>query len=209
MIDPRLTQRAPTTRGTSWPPPTPVLRTQSAKQGRHKSVRLWATSILPVLLAGCFSAPRTFYDVECRTQIPEGVSVALLTLDSTVFLSSTFGGESIHVGFGRPFPDTILVGWRGSPHAMYKRTVPLKPLLPPINPRKEKYHLRFTFYPGDSVRVQARKVAKYDCRHTVYIGATSILNGPCGNDGGTRSRYLDSLYKNLVPKSTPAVFPDD
>jgi hypothetical protein len=90
---------------------------------------------------------------------------------------------------------------------MYKRTVPLKPLLPPINPRKEKYHLRFTFYPGDSVRVQARKVAKYDCRHTVYIGATSMLNGPCGLDGGLR--YGDSLSINLVPKPSPAVFPDD
>jgi hypothetical protein len=84
-------------------------------------MKLAILGFLPLLLAGCFSAPRTFYDVECRTQIPEGVSVALLTLDSTVFLSSTFGGESIHVGFGRPFPDTILVGWRGSPHAMYKR----------------------------------------------------------------------------------------
>ncbi len=209
MIDPRLRQRAPTTRGTSWPPPTPVLRTQSAKQGRHKSVRLWATSILPVLLAGCFSAPRTFYDVECRTQIPEGVSVSFREMDSTTFCRSSFDTESIQVGFGRPFPDTLMVTWRGSQDGRYRRVVPLKPLLPPINPRKEKYHLRFTFYPGDSVRVQARKVAKYDCRHTVYIGATSILNGPCGNEGGTRSRYLDSLYRNLVPKPSPAVFPDD
>lgn len=164
---------------------------------------------LSLLLAGCFSAPRTYFDLECRTKIPEGVSVSFKRMDSVSFSYSNFGTESIQVGFEGPLPDTIMVFWRGSLDSRYRRTVPLKPLLPPINPRKEKYHLRFTFYTGDSVRVQARKVAKFDCRHTIGIGSTSILNGPCGTMGRDRSRLYDSIHHGLIPRPGPAVFPDD
>ena len=164
---------------------------------------------LPLLLAGCFSAPRTYFDLECRTKIPEGVSVAFMRMDSSLFNTSTFGTESIDVGGSYRLPDTAILQWIGSQHRQYQRTVPLKPLLPPIDPRKEKYHLRFTFYTGDSVRVQARKVAKFDCRHTIDIGKTSILNGPCGTMGRDRSRLYDSLHYGLIPEPGPAVFPDD
>lgn len=173
-------------------------------------------ALLPLILSGCYIAPIThskepitYFDFECRTRIPEGVSVIFMKTDSSTFNSSSFGTESIDVGCQSSLPDTLLVEWVGSQKKEYIRTVPFKTVLPPLDPRKEKYHFRFTFYQGDSVRFQVRKVALYDCRHTIGVGATSVLDGPCGLQGKDRSRLYDSIFHHIIPRPGPAVFPDD
>jgi hypothetical protein len=96
-----------------------------------------------------------------------------------------FGTSSIWVAYSYRLPDTVIVAWRDEPkpevYADHKHKIPLVSLLPPIDPRKQKYHLQFWFHPGDSLDFKVDVLDIGDCRHTHRIGATRTpQHGPCG-----------------------------
>ena len=133
------------------------------------------------LLAGC--APRTvFFDLTARTNVPKGVGASLLTTsDASLMTWGAFGTSSIWVAYRHRLPDTVVVSWREGGFADHDRKIALRPLLPPLDPAKQKYHLQFWFFPGDSLRIQADVLDIGDCRHTKGIGAIRTpQHGPCG-----------------------------
>lgn len=71
--------------------------------------------------------------------------------------------------------------WREGSIADHERKIFLRPLLPMIDPAKQKYHLQFWFHPGDSLDLKVDVLDIGDCRHTHGIGATRTpQHGPCG-----------------------------
>lgn len=138
-----------------------------------------------LFLVGC--ANRTiYYDLTARTTVSNGVGASLLTTSEAALMTwGAFGTSSIWVAYPYLLPDTIVVSWTSEDSVEsfhdWQRTVALRPLLPVLDPAKQKYHLQFWFHPGDSLAVKADVVDIGDCRHTQGIGKTRTPHhGPCG-----------------------------
>lgn len=143
-------------------------------------IRIFLVAI-SLLLLGC--ANRTvYYDLTARTSVPNGVGASLLTTSDAVLMTwGAFGTSSIWVAYPTRLPDTVVATWREGGFADHDRKVHLRPLLPPLDPAKQKYHLQFWFHPGDSLAVKADVVDIGDCSHTKGIGKTRTPHhGPCG-----------------------------
>lgn len=176
------------------------------------------TSLITSFLVGCAGPKRAqivYYDLEGINHSPGGVSAALVRPGvvgsrELVAIIGTFGESSIEIASRYRLDTPLVVGWRTDDLQDHERPFPFQ-ILPPLDTANQKYHIRFTFYPGDSVRIQARAVAKSDCRHTIRHGATALAAfGPCVSDWGY-SNTLDSVAKGLIhhPGSGPLDFPGD
>lgn len=136
-------------------------------------------------LCGCANSI-VYKDLTARTTMPDGVSSTLLsTTQEQLMTWGAFGTSSIWVAYPYVLPDTVVVAWRGHAWSETKpdarRSILLRPLLPPIDPAKQKYHLQFWFHPGDSLEVKVDVLEIGDCRHVKGIGATRTPHhGPCG-----------------------------
>jgi hypothetical protein len=142
-------------------------------------------------VSGCssigFGSHQTYSDVTGRTNIPGGTAPVLLDTKSGNILVSFgyFSTSSIWVAYPNQLPDTVIVAWKEENPAdnflEHRRLFALRPLLPPIDPRKQKYHLQFWFHPGDSLDVKVDVLDIGDCEHTHGIGKTRTPHhGPCG-----------------------------
>lgn len=163
------------------------------------------SALLSIALIGCAGNrnPQTvFYDLETINRVPGGISAALvrpiyITENRIVAPLGTCEGSSIEIAVRAVLDTPLVVGWRTKDLQDHMVPFPFQ-ILPPLDTANQKYHLRFTFYPGDSVKIQARAVAKTDCRHTVRHGATAeAAFGPCISDDGW-SNTLDSIHKGLI-----------
>jgi hypothetical protein len=134
-----------------------------------------------MLLFGCGSN-LTYSDLTARSNVPDGIWPNLQTTNGQVLM--TWGGfstSSIWVAYSYNLPDTIVAAWREGSIADHERKIFLRPLLPMIDPAKQKYHLQFWFHPGDSLDLKVDVLDIGDCRHTHGIGATRTpQHGPCG-----------------------------
>jgi hypothetical protein len=171
---------------------------------------------LSMFLTGCASQQRSsvvYYDLEGINQIPGGVSAVLSRPGNPetrdlVKVIGNFGTSSIEIASSTILDSPLVVAWSGKAHINFERPFPFH-ILPPLDTANQKYHVRFTFYPKDSVRIQARAVPKSDCRHTIDHGATALSGfGPCVSDRGY-FKLLDDLNNKRIPEPGPAVFPDD
>jgi hypothetical protein len=121
----------------------------------------------------------------------------------------SFGSSAIEIASRTILDTPLIVTWFDKDKINHERPFPFQ-ILPPLDTINQKYHLRFTFYPNDSVRIQARAVAKSDCRHTIRHGATALSAfGPCVSDRGN-SNTLDSIARGLIkhPWTGPMDIPD-
>jgi hypothetical protein len=179
--------------------------------------RLYIAGLCIQFLLGCAGTKRAqvvFYDIEGINYSPGGVSAALERPSAEgggklVAIIGNFGESSIEIASHNRLDSPLIVGWRTKDLKDHERQFPFH-ILPPLDTANQKYHIRFTFYPNDSVRVQARAVAKSDCRHTIRHGATALAAfGPCVSDRGW-SNTLDSVAKGLIlrPQPGPLDFPD-
>lgn len=161
--------------------------------------------VMLLLVVGC--ANRThqkmvYYDLEGINHAPGMIWVSLMRPGKygereIVKLVGHFGTSSIEIASRTILDPPLIVQWSDSNGMDYSRPFPFQ-ILPPLDTANQKYHLRFTFYPNDSVKIQARAVAKTDCRHTVRHGATAEASfGPCIDDRGW-SNTLDSIHKGLI-----------
>ena len=166
---------------------------------------LTATSLAMPLIIGCSSQhkqQRIFYDLESINHIPGTVDACLMRPGvvgkrEMVQELGVFGESAIEIGASQILDTPLIVGWYNRDQGDHTRPFPFQ-ILPPLDTANQKYHIRFTFYPGDSVRIQARAVAKSDCRHTIRHGATALAAfGPCVSDWGY-SNTLDSVAKGLI-----------
>ncbi len=164
--------------------------------------------------AGQQRSQRVYYDLEGINHIPGGVSAVLSRpgnpeVRDLIKVIGNFSESSIEVASSVILDSPLVVAWREKPQTDHERPFPFH-ILPPLDTVNQKYHIRFTFYPHDSVRIQARAVAKTDCRHTIRHGATALSGfGPCVSDRGW-SNTLDSVAKGLIlhPQPGPADFPE-
>jgi len=125
-----------------------------------------------------------------------------------VAIIGNFGESSIEIASRYKLDSPLIVGWRTKDLKDHERPFPFQ-ILPPLDTVNQKYHIRFTFYPGDSVRIQARAVAKSDCRHTISQGAIALgAFGPCVSDRGW-GKTLDSVNNHLIPDPGLYKFPGD
>ncbi|MEN9306869.1 MAG: hypothetical protein RL173_801 [Fibrobacterota bacterium] len=132
-------------------------------------------------LFGCANHP-IYIDLTARTSVPNGVGAGLVTTTHERIMTwGAFGTSSIWVAYRSPLPDTVVASWREGGETSHHKQVFLRPLLPPIDPRKQKYHLQFWFHPGDSLDVKVDVLDIGDCEHTRGIGKTRTPHhGPCG-----------------------------
>lgn len=178
---------------------------------------LFLVSIISAeFLAGCAgsrTAQIVYYDLEGINYSPGGVSADLERpgIDGKpelVAIIGNFGESSIEIAAQYRLDSPLVVGWRTKDLQDHERPFPFH-ILPPLDTANQKYHIRFTFYPNDSVRIQARAVAKSDCRHTISQGASALRGpGPCVSDRGW-SNTLDSVNRKLIPNPGFYKFPDD
>lgn len=178
-------------------------------------MRMMLAAMMLLLIAGC-AGPKVpqnvYYDLEGINYCPGGVSAALVRpaiegTEGLVAIIGTFGESSIAIGTRYVLDTPLAVGWRCQKQDHY-RPFPFH-ILPPLDTANQKYHIRFTFYPSDSVRIQARAVAKSDCRHTISQGATALgAFGPCVSDRGW-GKTLDSVNNHLIPDPGLYKFPGD
>lgn len=161
--------------------------------------------LLSSALIGCAGSrnPQTvFYDLETINRVPGGISAALVrpmhvTENRIVAPLGTCEGSSIEIAVRAILDTPLVIGWRTKDPQDHIIPFPFH-ILPPLDTANQKYHLRFTFYPGDSVKIQARAVAKSSCRHILDHGATAFAAfGPCISDDGY-SKTLDSIRAGLV-----------
>jgi hypothetical protein len=167
-------------------------------------LQLWLF-ISCLFIIGCAGQSRPqiiYYDLEAINHIPGGVSTGLLRPGISgkreiVAILGTFSESSIEIASSAVLDTPLIVAWYDTNHVDHTRPFPFQ-ILPPLDTINQKYHLRFTFYPNDSVRIQARAVAKSDCRHTIRHGATALSAfGPCVSDRGN-SNTLDSIARGLI-----------
>ncbi len=144
-------------------------------------MRILLLLIVVGLGGGCANST-TFYDLTAKSFVPNGIGASLITTsDSSLMTWGTFRTSSIWVAYPFRLPDTIVATWREGGKVDHDRKVVLPPLLPPIDPAKQKYHLQFWFHPGDSLDVKVDVLEIGDCRHVKGIGATRTPHhGPCG-----------------------------
>jgi len=162
-------------------------------------------SVLLLMLMGCAGSrhpPRVYYDLESINHIPGMIWASLMRPGDSlsrehVQMLGSFGTSAIEIASSTVLDSPLIVAWYDRDHIDHTRPFPFQ-ILPPLDTANQKYHIRFTFYPGDSVRIQARAVAKSDCRHTIRHGATALAAfGPCVSDWGY-SNTLDSVAKGLI-----------
>jgi len=165
---------------------------------------------------GCASQQhpqKVYYDLEGINHIPGMIWASLMRPGipkdrELVKIIGHFGESSIEVASSTPLDTPLIVNWYDSNQVDHTRIFPFH-ILPPLDTAKQKYHIRFTFYPHDSVRIQARAVAKTDCRHTISQGASALSAfGPCVSDRGW-SNTIDSVNRKLIPDPGFYVFPED
>ncbi len=140
-----------------------------------------ALGLVAFWLSGC-AGHRTYTDLTAHSKVDGGIWPGIeKTNRSSLMTWGGFGTSSIWIAYPDRLPDTVIVSWRESRIADHSRKVAIAPLLPPLDPAKQKYHLQFWFFPGDSLRVQADVLDIGDCRHTKGIGKTRTpQHGPCG-----------------------------
>lgn len=173
------------------------------------------SALLSTALIGCAgnrNQQTVFYDLETINRVPGGISAALvrpmyITENRIVTPLGTCEGSSIEIAVRALLDTPLVVGWRTKDLQDHMAPFPFH-ILPPLDTANQKYHLRFTFYPNDSVKIQARAVAKSSCRHTVGHGKTAEASfGPCIGDRGWVNT-LDSLNKGLLrPWKVPLDIP--
>ncbi len=153
-----------------------------------------------------------YYDLESINHIPGGIDASLMRPgvygDRQMIQDLGVFSQSAIVIAARTLLDSpLIVTWFDTNKVNHERPFPFH-ILPPLDTANQKYHLRFTFYPNDSVKIQARAVAKSDCRHTVRHGSTAEASfGPCIGDRGWINT-LDSLNKGLLqPWKVPLDIP--
>ena len=136
---------------------------------------------LTMFLAGCANTI-IYTDLTARTSVRDGVGAGIVsTIGDPLMTWGAFGTSSIWVAYPGALPDTIIASWREGGFASHRRPIHLRPLLPPLDPAKQKYHLQFWFHPGDSLDVKVDVLEIGDCRHTKGIGKTRTPHhGPCG-----------------------------
>jgi len=143
-----------------------------------------------------------YYDLEGINHAPGMIWVSLMRPGKygereIVKLVGHFGTSSIEIASRTILDPPLIVQWSDSSGIDYSRPFPFH-ILPPLDTANQKYHLRFTFYPGDSVKIQARAVAKSSCRHILNPGKASFpAFGPCISDDGY-SKTLDSIRTGLI-----------
>jgi len=157
------------------------------------------------VLTGCAGSKRAqivYYDLEGINHIPGMIWATLMRPGEYgkrqhVQMIGSFGTSAIEIGCSTVLDTPLIVTWFDTMEVNHERPFPFH-ILPPLDTANQKYHIRFTFYPGDSVRIQARAVAKSDCRHTIRHGATALAGfGPCVSDRGY-SNTLDSMARGLI-----------
>jgi hypothetical protein len=164
--------------------------------------------------AGQQKPQRVYYDLEGINHIPGMIWASLMrpgdySNRELVKIIGHFGTSSIEIASSTILDTPLIVNWYDSNKVDHTRPFPFQ-ILPSLDTANQKYHLRFTFYPNDSVRIQARAVAKSDCRHTIRHGKTALSGfGPCVSDNGW-SNTLDSVAKGLIlhPQPGPLDFPE-
>ncbi len=179
--------------------------------------RVLVVALLAVtFLVGCAGpkqAQIVYYDLEGINHIPGMIWASLMRPGEVsdrelVKIIGHFGESSIEIASRTVLDTPLIVSWYDSAKVDHTRPFPFK-ILPPLDTANQKYHIRFTFYPGDSVRIQARAVAKSDCRHTISQGATALgAFGPCVSDRGW-GKTLDSVNNHLIPDPGLYKFPGD
>ena len=139
-----------------------------------------------LVASGCHRRPPvTYFDFCARTDVPEGVGSGLNDANGRPFLEwGIFSGSSIVIAYGDPVPDTVQVSWNEAGRADHMRVIPLHQLLPPIDPRRQKYNAQFWFHPGGKVDVKVDTMPIGDCKDTEGFDGTSIPQyGPCSVTG--------------------------
>jgi len=169
-------------------------------------MKRWAIAVLgSLMLVGCAGQPhrqRVYYDLESINYIPGGIDASLMRPGiygerQMIQDLGVFGSSAIEIAASTILDTPLNVTWFDTMKINHERPFPFQ-ILPPLDTANQKYHIRFTFYPGDSVRIQARAVAKSDCRHTIRHGKTALSGfGPCVSDWGY-SNTLDSVAKGLI-----------
>ncbi len=163
---------------------------------------LFAGTVWLSSCAGRAERQRVYYDLESINHIPGGIDASLMrpgVYGERVMIQElgVFSQSAIEIASRTVLDTPLIVTWFDTNKVNHERPFPFH-ILPPLDTANQKYHLRFTFYPGDSVKIQARAVAKTDCRHTVQHGKTALSEfGPCVSDLGW-SNTLDSLNRGLL-----------
>lgn len=167
--------------------------------------KLLGLAMLASILFGCAGRSKrqtVYYDLESINHIPGMIWATLMRPGEYgkrqhVQMLGSFGTSAIEIASRTVLDTPLIVTWFDTNKVNHERPFPFH-ILPPLDTANQKYHLRFTFYPGDSVKIQARAVAKTDCRHTVQHGKTALSEfGPCVSDLGW-SNTLDSLNRGLL-----------
>jgi hypothetical protein len=127
----------------------------------------------------------TYFDFSARTDVPNGVDAGLETSDGKPLVDwGAFSGSSIVIASDYPMPDTVLIDWTEDGKKVYDQILLLRQLLPPIDPRREKYNAQFWFHPGGKVDVKVDAVPIGNCKDTEGFDGTSIPQyGPCSVTG--------------------------
>jgi hypothetical protein len=136
--------------------------------------------------SSCHRRPSvTYFDFSARTDVPNGVDAGLETSDEKPLVDwGAFSGSSIVIASDYPMPDTVLIDWTEDGKKVYDQRLVLRQLLPPIDPRRQKYNAQFWFRPGGRVEVKVDTVPIGDCSYTDSFGKTSIPQyGPCSVTG--------------------------
>ena len=141
---------------------------------------------LLLAISGCHHPPPvTYFDFSAHTDVPEGVGPGLNDARGRPILEwGIFSGSSIVIAYGVPVPDTVQVSWNEAGKADYLQVIPIRQLLPPIDPRRQKYNAQFWFHPGGKVDVKVDTMPIGDCKDTEGFDGTSIPQyGPCSVTG--------------------------
>jgi hypothetical protein len=129
----------------------------------------------------------TYFDFTARTDVPEGVDAGLETLDGKPLVDWTpFSSSSIVIASDYPMPDTVLIDWTADGKKVYDKRLLLRQLLPPLDPRRQKYLAQFWFHPGGKVEVKVDTMSIGDCSDTHDPGPmkTNVPQyGPCSVTG--------------------------
>jgi len=129
--------------------------------------------------------PVTYFDFCAHTDVPEGVDADLEAVDGKALIYwGPFSNSNIVIASDEPVPDTVLVDWREGSTTDRSNVICFQCLLPPIDPRRQKYNAQFWFHPGGKVDVKVDTMPIGDCKDTEGFDGTSIPQyGPCSVTG--------------------------
>jgi hypothetical protein len=141
-----------------------------------------------LVASGCHRRPPvTYFDFCAHTDVPDGVGPGLVDLKGQILLGwGAFSGSSIVIAYDQKIPDTVYISWAEGVTKDYRQLLDFRSILPPIDPRRQKYNAQFWFHPGGKVDVKVDTMSIDDCSDTHDPGPmkTNVPQyGPCSVTG--------------------------